>query len=185
MAYRVFRQIANWQRTKQMTLEFLERHVIGESNALQLTTAILIDHIRNRRAGGAGPATPGNDLTWIGCVLKAAKSVQGLPVAPRIVEEARTACRELRLIGKAKRSDRRPTDEELAKLFDFFGRRDQRSDSIGARVALRTSLPPSTPAMTRFRSADSDIRYPRASSAKRSFVSRETQAFKCWLSLIV
>jgi hypothetical protein len=95
---------------------------------LQLTTAILIDHIRNRRASGAGPATAGNDLTWIGCVLKAAKSVQGLPVEPRIVEEARTACRELRLIGKAKRRDRRPTDEELATLFDFFGRRDQRSD---------------------------------------------------------
>jgi predicted AAA+ superfamily ATPase len=40
-------------------------------------------------------------------VLKAAKSVQGLPVEPRIVEEARTACRELHLIGKAKRRDRR------------------------------------------------------------------------------
>jgi integrase len=123
-----FKHIANWQRTKQTTLEFLERHEIGESNALQLTTAILIDHIRNRRASGAGPATAGNDLTWIGCVLKAAKSVQGLPVEPRIVEEARTACRELRLIGKAKRRDRRPTDAELATLFDFFGRRDQRSD---------------------------------------------------------
>ena len=43
----------------------------------------------------------GNDLTWIGVVLRAAKSVKGLPVRPEIVEEARTACRELRLSERA------------------------------------------------------------------------------------
>src|SRR5579859_192052 len=64
-----FKPIANWQRTKQTTLEFLEKHTIGRSNALQLTSAMLVDHIRRRRADGAGPATAGNDLTWIGCVL--------------------------------------------------------------------------------------------------------------------
>lgn len=122
-----FRQVANWQRTKQTTLEFLERHPIGQANALQMTSAILIDHIRSRRADGAGPATAGNDLTWIGCVLDAAKSVKELPVVPQIVDDARSACRALRLIGKSRRRDRRPTPSELDKLFEFFARRDRRS----------------------------------------------------------
>jgi integrase len=122
-----FKPIANWQRTKQSTLEFLERHPIGKANALQLTSALLIDHVRGRRASGAGPATAGNDLTWIGCVLDAAKSVKELPINAGIVGEARTACRALRLVGKSKRRDRRPTQNELDRLFEYFAHRDRRS----------------------------------------------------------
>src|ERR1700722_1882196 len=45
-----FETISKWQRSKQTHLEFLERHSIGESNALLLTTPILVDHVRARRA---------------------------------------------------------------------------------------------------------------------------------------
>lgn len=122
-----FEKISKWQRSKQTHLEFLERHAIGKSNALALTPAILIDHVRSRHACGAGAATVANDLTWIGVVLRAAKSVNGLPVDPKVVEEARTACHELRLIAKARKRDRRPTEDELAKLDEFFASRDRRS----------------------------------------------------------
>jgi hypothetical protein len=66
-------------------------------------------------------------LIWIGVVLRAAKSLNKSPVNPEIVEEARTACRELKLTGKSKRRSRRPTSEELARLDEFFRRRDNRS----------------------------------------------------------
>jgi len=122
-----FATVSKWQRTKQAQLEFLEHHPIGESNALSLTSSELINHVRARRAGGAGPATVGNDLTWIGVVLRAAQSVCGMPVKPDIVHEARSACRELRLVAKSRRRDRRPTAEELVKLDEHFNRRDHRS----------------------------------------------------------
>jgi integrase len=122
-----FKPIANWQRTKQTHLEFLERHPFGQNDALQLTSAMLVNHIRSRRADGAGPATAGNDLIWLGCVLDAAKSVKDLPVNPAIVDEARVACSALRLIGKSKRRERRPTPEELDRLFEHFAQRDRRS----------------------------------------------------------
>ena len=92
-----------------------------------MSTPILVDHVRARRAGGAGPATVANDLTWIGVVLRAAKSVRALPVDPKCVDEARNACRELRLIGKSKKRSRRPTPDELVKLSEFFRARDRRS----------------------------------------------------------
>ncbi len=122
-----FESISRWQRSKQTHLEFLERHRIGKSNIFALTTAILIDHVRSRRSEGAGPATVANDLTWIGVVLRAVKSVKGLPVRPEVVEEARTACRELRLVAKPKKRSRRPSTGELQKLREFFSRRDPRS----------------------------------------------------------
>lgn len=122
-----FQSVSKWQRTKQAQLEFLEKHPIGMLNALSLTSATLIDHVRSRRAKGAGPATVGNDLTWIGVVLRAAKSIKELPVAPETVEEARTACRELRLLAKSRRRDRRPTPQELVKLDQHFRSRDRRS----------------------------------------------------------
>lgn len=122
-----FETISKWQRSKQTHLEFLERHALGKTNALSLTAAMLIDHVRSRRAEGTGAATVANDLIWIGVVLRAARSVKELPVRPEVVQQARNACRELRLIGKVRRRARRPTPEELARLREYFARRDQRS----------------------------------------------------------
>jgi hypothetical protein len=64
-----FESVSKWQRSKQAHLEFLERHALGKCNALTLTSAELIDHVRSRRAKGAGPATVANDLIWTGVVL--------------------------------------------------------------------------------------------------------------------
>jgi integrase len=122
-----FETISKWQRSKQTHLEFLERHAIGKANALTLTSAMLIDHVRSRRAAGAGPATVINDLIWIGVVLRAAKNVKELPVRPEITQEARSACRELRLVGKPRRRARRPTTDELARLQEYFASRDRRA----------------------------------------------------------
>jgi hypothetical protein len=86
-----FESISKWQRSKQSHLKFLERHALGKVNALELTAAALINHVRGRRGDGAGPATVMNDLIWIGVVLRAAKNVKELPVRPKIAQEARSA----------------------------------------------------------------------------------------------
>ena len=80
-----FQTISKWQRSKQTHLEFLERHVLGRADALTLTSAKLIDHVRSRRAKGAGAATVANDLIWIGVVLRAARSVRELPDRKSVV----------------------------------------------------------------------------------------------------
>jgi integrase len=122
-----FETISRWQRSKQTHLEFLERHSLGKTIAHTLTSADLIRHVQSRRAEGAGPATVINDLIWIGVVLRAAKSVKELPVHPEIVQQARSACRELRLVGKPKKRTRRPTADELARLREHFKSRDRRA----------------------------------------------------------
>ncbi len=130
-----FETISRWQRSKQTHLEFLERHALGKSNALTLTSAKLIQHVQSRRAEGAGPATVINDLIWIGVVLRAAKSVRELPVSPDVDVQARNACGELRLIGKPKKRARRPAADELVRLREHFKGRDQRA-SIPMRAIM-------------------------------------------------
>src|SRR5271165_4818706 len=123
-----FETISRWQRSKQGHLEFLEHHAIGKVNALELTAAALIGHVRRRRADGAGPATVMNDLIWIGVVLRAACNVKELPVRPEVGQEARDACATLRLICKARKRARRPTPQELARLREYFAARDKRAE---------------------------------------------------------
>jgi hypothetical protein len=98
-----FERVSNWRRTKTQHLRFLENHPLAAINVRELTTQSLIAHVRDRRASGAGPATVSGDLTWIGVVLRAAKSVLSETVNPDIVDEARRACRELRLIGRSRK----------------------------------------------------------------------------------
>lgn len=122
-----FEHISKWQRSKQAHLQFLEHHEIGKMNSLTLTSTDLVKHVRARRAEGAGPSTVGNDLIWLGVVLRAAKNVRGLPVQPEIVQVARQACSELRLTGKSRKRARRPTSLELEQLRDYFAHRDRRA----------------------------------------------------------
>ena len=128
-----FEQANQWQRSKGEHLRLLGRMPIADVDAAKLSAQTLIDHVRWRRRGeppkrrAAGPATVANDLVWIGAVLKAAKGIWGLPVDSRAVDDARDACRELRLIGKAKKRTRRPTAAELEQLSAWFARRDGRS----------------------------------------------------------
>jgi integrase len=116
-------------------LNFLANSKLGEVQALQLSTQQLVDHVRRRRLGGAGPATVNNDLTWIRVVWSAAGPAMGLPLSALMVEEAARACRQLRLIGRPGRRSRRPSDAELIKLLDFFERTDRRVDIIGFAIA--------------------------------------------------
>jgi integrase len=123
-----FSNLTPWGRTKQTTLEYLERHDIGKIDASALNAATLVDHIRARRASGVAASTAGNDLTWIGCVLRAARDCGECPrVNPSAVDAARVACNRLRLIGRSNRREIRPTPEQLDLLTDFFQRRDRRS----------------------------------------------------------
>jgi hypothetical protein len=75
-----FEKISKWQRSKQAHLELLERHALGKCNALTLTSAALIDHVRSRRAKGAGPATVANDLSGPGLCSGPPRASPQLPL---------------------------------------------------------------------------------------------------------
>lgn len=122
-----FESTARWARTKAASLRQLRGTDIAKHSALDVRSERLVQHVRERRAGGAGPATAMNDLIWLGVVFRTARGAWGVPANVAAVTEAREVARQLRLISKAKQRDRVPTYEELEQLDAYFARQDKRS----------------------------------------------------------
>jgi integrase len=107
------------QRSKSATLAMLKRR-LGMRNMADLDRERIVTFGRARAAEGAGPMTLGSDIGAIKLVLSHAAAVHGLPVSVEPVNLARIALKRLGLVGKSNERDRRPTDEELARLIEHF-----------------------------------------------------------------
>ncbi len=107
------------RRSKSATLEMLHRE-LGAFRLNELDRERLITFGRRRATNGAGPVTLGQDIGAIKLVLSHAAAVHGVEITVEPVNLARIALKRLGLIGKGNERDRRPTEEELSKLFAHF-----------------------------------------------------------------
>ena len=73
-----------------------------------------------RAEQGAGPVTLGIDIGVIKMIITHAAAVHGLDISPEPVDLARVTLKRLGLIGKGTERDRRPTTDELNRLFRCF-----------------------------------------------------------------
>jgi len=117
-----------WGRTKRADLAKLRLGALAEKRADRLTSADFIDYIRERRAGGAGPATAGNDLIWLGQVFKAVRIELRVPVPQLALSEASEYLWKTRVVAKPKQRDRRLKDGEEQKILAHFENRDVRAE---------------------------------------------------------
>lgn len=125
-----------WGRSKRADLARLLKADIATRALVQLRPTHLVEHVRERRAGGAGPATAGNDLTWLRVLYKVARPAWGIPVDLRVIDDAIAHCREQRLIERAQQRDRRPTLDELDKILAWFTRGDGRQQLPMQEIVL-------------------------------------------------
>ena len=107
------------RRSKSATLEMLQRE-LGTLRIADLDRERLIRFGRDRAKNGAGPVTLGAYIGAIKLVVAHAAAVHGVDISAEPVNLARIALKRLGLIGKGNERDRRPTDEELTKLFEHF-----------------------------------------------------------------
>lgn len=106
-------------RSKDATLAMLKRE-LGSRNMAELDRERIIRFGRLRAEQGAGPVTVSIDIGIIKLVLSHAAAVHGVAVPVEPVDLARIALKRLGLVGKGNERDRRPTDDELAKLVTHF-----------------------------------------------------------------
>jgi integrase len=107
------------RRSKEAVLERLKAD-LGDTPLANLTRERLIMFGRQRAKDGAGPATLAIDISFIGTVMTHASAVHGIAVNTEAVRLARVALRRLGLVGPSAERDRRPTQQELEKLFAHF-----------------------------------------------------------------
>ena len=106
-------------RSKVEQLERLKRQ-LGSTHVVALDRMKLIQFGRKRAAQGVSPGTLSGDMGAIKLIMSHAAAVQGMRVAVDQVDMARVALKRMGLVGKGVERDRRPTEEELAKIIAYL-----------------------------------------------------------------
>ncbi len=129
------------RRSKAATLDKLKTS-IGRLSLGDLNRDQLIAFAKQRRLEGAGPVTIGMDLSYIRTILVHAAAVHGLTVPSEEVTLARVALRRLGLIGKPRERDRRPTEDELARIIVHHDSNPRQKIPLGrlVRFAVATAM---------------------------------------------
>lgn len=111
-------------RTKRYTLNMLCDCDIANIQVHQLEERDLIQHCRDRRGAGAGPATINQDISFLRAVFKSAKPVFNLAISDEVFAQATPTLAKLELVGKSKRRSRRPTSSEIDLLLEALKDRE-------------------------------------------------------------
>jgi integrase len=129
-----------WGRSKRADLARLQRD-LGGRLVSEVTSFAITDYFRKRHAKGSGAVVISAQAGYLVLVFEVARTVWHLDVPLQAVKDARMALAKVRLIGKAKRRDRRVTDDELRQVIEFL--ESQRSSLPMAdivRFALATGM---------------------------------------------
>lgn len=109
-------------KNKESVLKLIKAH-LGDVTVGALTPERLVDYIvKDRKVSGV---TAGIDLTYLKGVLKLARALWKINVVPGVVDDAREILRHMGMTGRSNERDRRPTEDELTALFDWFAVRSE------------------------------------------------------------
>lgn len=113
-----FRPTQKWGRSKEFALNAFKRQRIAEKLISQLRSKDYVDYAMERRKE-AQPATISNDLTHLHAVLKSASAL-GFDVDLNEFNKAKRVLLANNVIGQAKKRERRPTEDELNLIYNYF-----------------------------------------------------------------
>jgi integrase len=97
---------------------------LGEKSAGALTPQALADYCTMRKEDGAGPYTVNLEISKLGTVMRYAGMALGM-VLPDAAGAARPLLTHLGLIGGGGKRDRRPTEDEIARVLKALAVRGQ------------------------------------------------------------
>ena len=111
---------------------------LGTKIASKLTAADVINHVNARRTGkhrdkrgvlipACGGATMNVELSYLSSLLQLAKSAGKITLDLDPVTSARPALRAHKMVTKSAKRDRRPTANELKRLYEHFDKQAWRS----------------------------------------------------------
>lgn len=122
-----YRNIQNFGRSKLAELKVLKSYDFTKIPVSSLRSNDLIKHIKERRRT-VSASTANNDLIWLRVAFKTARPhFPDVHIDLQVIDDAAQHCRANKLIAKPKSRDRRPTDDELNTLDDYFSRQDKRA----------------------------------------------------------
>lgn len=125
--------------SKRSSLKILNEQ-LGNVRMNSLTSKVVVEFAKTRNAQGAGMVTVSMYLTYLAGVLKVARALWNMPLPSDIVEDAREILKYMGLVGKSNQRDRRPTQDELDRLYSYFEGRRRDSVSIPMAEVVRFAV---------------------------------------------
>ncbi|WP_028714169.1 MULTISPECIES: site-specific integrase [unclassified Paracoccus (in: a-proteobacteria)] len=107
-------------KTKAQVLKSIKSFEIASLPCAAVTSQKLVEFAQELFDGGRQPQTIGNYLSHLSAIFAIAEPAWKIPLDPAEMRAATTVCKNLGLIGKSKKRDRRPTLEEMNKLMAHF-----------------------------------------------------------------
>lgn len=90
-------------------------HYLGDRDVAVLTPEDLVNYAKSRHDAGAGPYTINMDISKLGTVMRLVSASKHMTM-PDVVGNARPLLHHLKLIGGGGKRERRPTEDELARI---------------------------------------------------------------------
>jgi integrase len=109
--------------------------------AAQLNTQRIVRFAQKRRKAGAGGYTVDMDISKLGTVMRHMASLLDITL-PDVVGAARPTLHHLQLIAAGNRRERRPTADEIGKIFAWFAEHPEREQAMPdlLRVAMQCAF---------------------------------------------
>ncbi|MEM5449887.1 tyrosine-type recombinase/integrase [Paraburkholderia guartelaensis] len=109
--------------------------------AAKLTTERMVGFAQQRRKSGAGGYTVDMDISKLGTVMRHMASLLSITL-PDVVAAARPTLRHLRLVSAGTKRDRRPTPDEIGKIFAWFAEHPEREQAMPdlLRIAMQCAF---------------------------------------------
>ncbi|MFM0647263.1 site-specific integrase [Paraburkholderia bryophila] len=109
--------------------------------AAKLTTQRIVQFAQKRKVSGAGGFTVDMDISKLGTVMRHTASLLDLTL-PDAVGTARPTLHHLNLIEAGKKRERRPTPDEIEKIFSWFAEHPERQQAMPdlLRVAMQCAF---------------------------------------------
>ena len=129
------------RRSKAFTLAALKEK-LGKVKLKDITRERVIQFGKDRAKEGAGAVTISMDVGYLKLVVSHAAAVHGIAVAVEPIDLARIALKRLGLVGKGRERDRRPTQDELDRLIEYFETNFRQLIPVGRiiRFAVATAM---------------------------------------------
>lgn len=121
-----FRPIANWQRSKEATLDSLKLSSLAPIPIASLTVQDIMDYAVARREKCKG-STVGNDIHMLASALNTSETAFGISFDSSVLIKAKKALQSSKVIEEADHRDRRPSEIELEKITEFLKKKDKSS----------------------------------------------------------
>lgn len=111
--------------TRKQVLNAVMRHAIASLNCENVTSQKLVEYAKELKQTRSA-ATVGNYISHLSVPFDIAKPAWGYSLDSRAYDDALAVMKQLKLIDKSLKRDKRPTLAELDKLLDHFAHQERR-----------------------------------------------------------